>query len=109
MIVIIIIINSSSRSIAIIIIIVINIYIYIYIERERDRYILPRSNRIALSTLGVAITLLGLAWAASAFGGKAVLVHYFLPYLWANFWLVLYTWPQRTKDNYMKHVQLNNT
>jgi len=54
------------------------------------------SNRIALSTLGVAITLLGLAWAASAFGGKAVLVHYFLPYLWVNFWLVLYTWLQHT-------------
>lgn len=52
--------------------------------------------RIALSTLGVCITLTGLAVAASHFGGRAVAVHYGLPYLWANFWLVLYTWLQHT-------------
>jgi omega-6 fatty acid desaturase (delta-12 desaturase) len=54
------------------------------------------SKRIALSTVGVLITLVGVFAAGQKFGGKAVLVHYFLPYLFCNFWLVLYTWLQHT-------------
>eukprot|EP00931_Biecheleriopsis_adriatica_P090403 TRINITY_DN64391_c0_g1_i1.p1 TRINITY_DN64391_c0_g1~~TRINITY_DN64391_c0_g1_i1.p1 ORF type:complete len:416 (-),score=54.54 TRINITY_DN64391_c0_g1_i1:135-1382(-) len=52
--------------------------------------------RIALSTLGVILTLGGLALACKTFGSAAVAVHYVGPYLWANAWLVLYTWLQHT-------------
>mmetsp|Transcript_138920 Transcript_138920/g.443198 ORF Transcript_138920/g.443198 Transcript_138920/m.443198 type:complete len:364 (-) Transcript_138920:75-1166(-) len=55
--------------------------------------------RIALSTLGVVLTLLGIAAATRAFGWSALLVHYWMPYLWVNFWLVLYTWLQHTDPN----------
>jgi len=53
-------------------------------------------NRIGLSVLGVALTFAGVMAATMTFGFKAVLVHYWLPYLWVNFWLVLYTWLQHT-------------
>mmetsp|Transcript_21292 Transcript_21292/g.37089 ORF Transcript_21292/g.37089 Transcript_21292/m.37089 type:complete len:797 (+) Transcript_21292:91-2481(+) len=53
-------------------------------------------TRVALSTLGVVLTLSGLAVAAWTYGPGAVVVYYFLPYLWCNFWLVLYTWLQHT-------------
>eukprot|EP00929_Paragymnodinium_shiwhaense_P021198 TRINITY_DN1388_c0_g3_i1.p1 TRINITY_DN1388_c0_g3~~TRINITY_DN1388_c0_g3_i1.p1 ORF type:complete len:400 (-),score=62.44 TRINITY_DN1388_c0_g3_i1:116-1315(-) len=52
--------------------------------------------RIALSTLGVSLTIAGLVWACSIWGVAAVGVMYFHPYLWCNFWLVLYTWLQHT-------------
>merc|ERR1712241_1153086 len=39
-------------------------------------------------------TLVGLYAAGQKFGGKAIMVHYFFPYLGCNFWLVLYTWLQ---------------
>jgi len=44
----------------------------------------------------VAITLSALAFASRAHGVKAVAVLYGVPYLWTNFWLVLYTWLQHT-------------
>lgn len=52
--------------------------------------------RICLSTFGVLITLGALVAASRTFGGLAVFVHYAMPYMWVNFWLVLYTWLQHT-------------
>jgi len=53
-------------------------------------------GRIALSTLGCALTLFALGWAGRSFGFACVAVHYLAPYMWCNFWLVLYTWLQHT-------------
>jgi omega-6 fatty acid desaturase (delta-12 desaturase) len=55
--------------------------------------------RVALSTLGVVAVLGVLAAAAWKYGIAAVVVYYFMPYLWCNFWLVLYTWMQHTDPN----------
>mmetsp|Transcript_6009 Transcript_6009/g.13379 ORF Transcript_6009/g.13379 Transcript_6009/m.13379 type:complete len:401 (+) Transcript_6009:55-1257(+) len=55
--------------------------------------------RIALSTLGVGITALALGRACYVFGFAPVAVYYFGPYLFVNFWLVLYTWLQHTDEN----------
>eukprot|EP00929_Paragymnodinium_shiwhaense_P021197 TRINITY_DN1388_c0_g2_i1.p1 TRINITY_DN1388_c0_g2~~TRINITY_DN1388_c0_g2_i1.p1 ORF type:complete len:399 (-),score=41.29 TRINITY_DN1388_c0_g2_i1:514-1710(-) len=52
--------------------------------------------RIALSSVGVCLTLAALVWSVSVWGLAAVGVVYFVPYLWCNFWLVLYTWLQHT-------------
>jgi len=52
--------------------------------------------RIFISTLGIMITLVSLGWAAQRFGTAPILVCYFVPYLWCNAWLVLYTWLQHT-------------
>jgi len=52
--------------------------------------------RIGLSSLGVGLTLLALACLGRSCGLAAVLVLYGLPYLWANSWLVLYTWLQHS-------------
>lgn len=56
-------------------------------------------GRIAMSTVGVLLVLAGLVWASRTYGLGAVVVYYFLPYLWCNFWLVLYTWLQHTDPN----------
>jgi len=52
--------------------------------------------RVALSTVGVLLTLAGLVWCMNVYGVRAVMVCYFGPYMWVNFWLVLYTWLQHT-------------
>lgn len=58
--------------------------------------------KVGLSTLGCAITIGAMAWATSIWGLGAVVVTYFIPYLWCNQWLVLYTWLQHT-DPTMPH------
>ena len=55
--------------------------------------------RIALSSLGIALAGLGIGASTLAFGGKAVALFYWGPYLWVNFWLVLYTWLQHTSPD----------
>jgi omega-6 fatty acid desaturase (delta-12 desaturase) len=52
--------------------------------------------RIALSTFGIFVVLGVLAWASWTYGFGAVAVYYLMPYMWCNFWLVLYTWMQHT-------------
>jgi omega-6 fatty acid desaturase (delta-12 desaturase) len=53
-------------------------------------------GRIAFSTCGIFVVLGAIAWAMWNYGAGAVTVYYFMPYLWCNFWLVLYTWMQHT-------------
>lgn len=52
--------------------------------------------RVGLSTLGVALAVGAIVWACRSFGFGAVAVTYLVPYMWVNFWLVLYTWLQHT-------------
>lgn len=56
-------------------------------------------NRIAYSSMGIGATLAGLTAAAVKFGPTAVALMYWGPYMWVNFWLVLYTWLQHTKED----------
>jgi omega-6 fatty acid desaturase (delta-12 desaturase) len=53
-------------------------------------------GRIAVSTLGIFFVFGVIAWAVWHYGAGAVVAYYFMPYLWCNFWLVLYTWMQHT-------------
>jgi len=55
-------------------------------------------NRIALSSLGVAITLATVSYFTITQGPLAVTLYYWLPYLVTNGWLVLYTWLQHTAE-----------
>jgi len=55
--------------------------------------------RIEYSAVGIFITLAGLGAATLKFGTTAVACYYWGPYLWVNFWLVLYTWLQHTKED----------
>ena len=53
--------------------------------------------KVLWSDLGVAVVLAGLvAWAAAAQSAWPVMALYAGPYLFVNFWLVLYTWLQHT-------------
>jgi omega-6 fatty acid desaturase (delta-12 desaturase) len=52
--------------------------------------------KIVLADIGIGLTLWVLAMASKKFGFAAVAVHYIAPYLWVNFWLVLYTWLHHT-------------
>merc|ERR1719152_720682 len=56
-------------------------------------------RRVALSTLGCALTLVGLAAAGSRVGHLKVALMYWPAYLWCNAWLVLYTWLQHTSPD----------
>merc|ERR1719506_2766951 len=53
-------------------------------------------TRVALSMVGLSVTLAGLTWAAYTYGLGAVAVCYFFPYCVTNAWLVGYTWLQHT-------------
>jgi omega-6 fatty acid desaturase (delta-12 desaturase) len=53
-------------------------------------------TRIFLSTFGVLLTLVGIYLAGTQWGHSKVCWFYFPSYLWANFWLVNYTWLQHT-------------
>jgi len=58
----------------------------------------PRKVRakIMLSTLGVIATLALLLKLSFDYGFLTVFLWYTAPYMWANFWLVTYTWLQHT-------------
>ncbi|KAI1737907.1 fatty acid desaturase-domain-containing protein [Xylaria scruposa] len=51
---------------------------------------------IALSDLGLAITISALVYLGNNFGWSNLLVWYFIPYLWVNHWLVAITFLQHT-------------
>jgi len=49
-----------------------------------------------MSTFGCALVIAALVCAGKTWGTPAVLVCYVGPYMFTNFWLVLYTWLQHT-------------
>ncbi|KAI0449122.1 fatty acid desaturase-domain-containing protein [Xylaria acuta] len=51
---------------------------------------------IALSDIGLAITISALVYLGNNFGWSNLLVWYFIPYLWVNHWLVAITFLQHT-------------
>ncbi|KAI1819544.1 fatty acid desaturase-domain-containing protein [Xylaria intraflava] len=51
---------------------------------------------IALSDLGLGITISTLVYLGNTFGWSNLLVWYFIPYLWVNHWLVAITFLQHT-------------
>jgi len=53
-------------------------------------------KRIFASTVGVLLALTAVGYATFEYGPTPVLLHYWLPYLVVNGWLVLYTWLQHT-------------
>jgi len=56
-------------------------------------------NRVALSTFGVVLTFAGLFAAGQEYGHAKISLMYWPAYMWCNFWLVLYTWLQHTKED----------
>ncbi|KAI1401853.1 Delta(12) fatty acid desaturase [Hypoxylon fuscum] len=59
---------------------------------------------IALSDLGLAITISTLVYLGNNFGWGNLFVWYFVPYLWVNHWLVAITFLQHT-DPSLPHYQ----
>lgn len=57
------------------------------------------SKRIALSSFGILLTTAALVAASFKFGPTKVALYYWGPYVWVNFWLVLYTWLQHTSEH----------
>jgi fatty acid desaturase len=53
-------------------------------------------TKAAVSTAGIIAVVGLLIWASFVHGVWAVANFYFLPYLWNNAWLVVYTWLQHT-------------
>jgi len=51
---------------------------------------------IIVSDLGIALVMAGLVWFSINFSVASMFKYYFMPYLWVNFWLVLYTYLQHT-------------
>lgn len=54
--------------------------------------------QVLLSDLGVIAVLAGLITWGKVFGAMYPLLHYGLPYLFVNAWLVGYTWLQHTRQ-----------
>jgi len=53
-------------------------------------------NKMLLSTVTVFAAFAGLGWAMKEYGVLPVVLWYFGPYIYVNWWLVLYTWLQHT-------------
>ena len=56
-------------------------------------------KRIFIGTCGIAVALACIAAATLKFGVVPVALFYWGPYMWVNFWLVLYTWLQHTSPD----------
>jgi len=53
-------------------------------------------NDIVLSSMGIVAALSVMALSVFSFGWTPFILHYFMPYLWVNFWLVFITYMQHT-------------
>jgi len=51
---------------------------------------------IIVSNIGLLIVASGLGWFSYSYSLASMIKFYFAPYLWVNFWLVLYTYLQHT-------------
>ena len=56
-------------------------------------------KRIFIGTCGIAAALGAIAYSVATFGALPVWLFYGGPYMWVNFWLVLYTWLQHTSPD----------
>ncbi|KAI8393705.1 fatty acid desaturase-domain-containing protein [Radiomyces spectabilis] len=61
---------------------------------------------VVTSTIGILVTMAGLAYCGSVFGSLAVIKYYVIPYLFVNFWLTLITYLQHT-DPKLPHYREN--
>lgn len=55
--------------------------------------------RVAVSSVGIALTVAAIVLASRTFGFKSVALFYCFPYLFTNAWLVNYTWLQHTSPH----------